>query len=383
MGRKKANLLSKNRRSIYFEAAGFACQWVANLCLLWQKKMLCWPLASCPWRTGVKPCKKVNCSSTMKSRKYDETKQSCDQGGMSKSTSLKLVNWWQVCCLDPARMVSPAGRSGGRTDRVEPVVGVSKLAARNARLWWPRLTWLVGPAVASTNTSQVVGAKVCCSGRHCRLARLGLPLTLSKNRSCSVTPISKQQALRANWFRICVWVWQKERPVLNTSTEARGTWPPGMQCGWNFPPWLVTKTDSDTRIRILLIIHLDGLLTQTINSFLRQQLWEPLTIQFPLFCFTCISFGRRNVYINVSPLDRKAWPDSASNFPYFVNRQLILSWQFLLGSNWWTRRYKSKTLMGSLVSVHDSHIWPRLFLWIRAVTRQVVAQFRFTSWWSL
>ena len=38
-----------------------------------------------------------------------------------------------------------------------------------------------------------------------------------------VAPISKQGALRANRFRICVWVWQEKKPFENTCTEACGT----------------------------------------------------------------------------------------------------------------------------------------------------------------
>ena len=51
-------------------------------------------------------------------------------------------------------------------------------------------------------------------------------------------------------FRICDWVWQEKKPVLNTGTVACGTWPPG-EAGIFFS-WLVTKTD--TWIRTLLCI---------------------------------------------------------------------------------------------------------------------------------
>ena len=48
-------------------------------------------LVSCPWWTGVKLCKKVDRTSMMKSREYDDTKQSgCLSRKNRKNTVLKL-----------------------------------------------------------------------------------------------------------------------------------------------------------------------------------------------------------------------------------------------------------------------------------------------------
>ena len=69
---------------------------------------------------------------------------------------------------------------------------------------------------------------------------------LRKNRSCTYFKATLSKQLRVPLrFRIRDWVWQGKKPVLNTGTEACGTWPPETEWrGWIFFSWLVTKTDT-------------------------------------------------------------------------------------------------------------------------------------------